>query len=331
MITRFRLFLGPARLRALFILIATTGLASLILNAVPKETPWVIPVQTALFLIALVGSAIIILGRMDANERGRWLAILLPAFGAVVLALTVLPQFALALFGAAAGWIVAGLFLFRTRTPSGYRQAIRHLRKGHLDEAISSMDQVIKDDPDDANHYRFRAELLRLNGKLDRARRDYTKMTDLEPNDAVGYNGLAEVDLQAGNYRRALEAAQKAVEIAPDEWVALYNIGMIEDRLGDSASVITHLTRTLALKVPDARHRLLIHFYLLRAYARLGETEKAERELEALRGENAGLEEWKAILDDPQAEVLRSVLGDDVQTIQDLLDEKVTLDGVGQP
>jgi len=54
---RFALFLGPARLRALFVVIAATGLLSLVLNAVNGD--WVIPAQTALLLIGLVGAAII--------------------------------------------------------------------------------------------------------------------------------------------------------------------------------------------------------------------------------------------------------------------------------
>ena len=115
-----------------------------------------------------------------------------------------------------------------------YQQAVKHLRKSEYAEAVKSMDSLIKQEPRDPNHYRFRAELLRLWGKLDRAKKDYQRMTELDPKSAVGYNGLAEVYLQAGDYDDALEAGQRAAELAPDEWVALYNLGMIEDRLGRS-------------------------------------------------------------------------------------------------
>jgi Flp pilus assembly protein TadD len=317
---QFKLFLGPARLRALFLLIAITGVTSLILNALSTaENPWIPTAQTILALIALVGAAVIIAGRMDSLERRRWIAILLPAFGAVLLALTVLPQFSLALLGGAVGWVVMGALLFRPKTPVGVRAAVKLLRKGDIEGAVKEMDGVIKDDPDDANHFRFRAELLRLNGKLDRARRDYMRILELEPDSAGAYNGLAEVGLQAGNFERALEAAQKAAALVPEDWVAFYNLGMIEDRLAHSDSAITNLQQALALKVPEVRHRALIHLYLTRAYARKGDFAAAETELTRLQKASGGLEEWQQILEHEQAATLRQVLGDDVKTADDLL------------
>ncbi len=313
---RFALFLGPARLRALFLLIAGTGLVSLILNAF--EGDWVIPVQTGLVLVAIVGAGIIIGGRLDPGERGRWVGILLPAIGAVILAMTVLPQFALPLTGAAAGWIVAGAFLFRARAPMEYQKAVKHLRKSEYAEAVKTMDILIKSEPRDPNHYRFRAELLRLWGKLDKARKDYQRMTELDPKSAVAFNGLAEVYLQSGDFDPALEAAQRAAELAPDEWVAYYNLGMIEDRLERSADVIEHLERALALKVPDARHRVLMYLYIARANARLGNAAAADDALKQIRKHKNGLEEWQKILESDQAETLRAVLGEDVAVAAEL-------------
>lgn len=331
MIDRFRLFLGPARLRSLFLLIALTGLASLILNALVTQYDWVRPVQTLLALAALIGALVIIGGRLEPEDRARWAAVLLPAVGAVLLGLLVLPNLLLPLTGAALGWIVAGLFLFRSRGPMEYQKAIRYLRRNEYEEAVRAMDGLIKSEPNDPNHYRFRAELLRLWGKLDRARRDYARIIELEPDSAVAYNGLAEVSLQSGDYERALEAAFKAAELAPDEWVALYNLGMIEDRLSRSADAITHLEKALLLKVPDVRHRLLIHLYLARACVRLGDLTRAEEQLKAMKKHRSGLEEWQKILENKQATTLRSVLGADVQTAQDLVDGKLALPALAEP
>lgn len=325
---RFSLFMGPARLRALFVVIAGTGLFSLILNAVDAD--WVAPVQMLLFFGALIGAAVIIIGRLDPDERGRWIAILLPAFGALILALTVLPQFTAVLLGGALGWIVAGSIIFRQRIPMQYQQAIRYLRKNQYEDAVKVMDGVIKEEPDTPNHYRFRAELLRLWGKLDRARRDYIRMTEIEPESAVAYNGLAEVELQAERYEQALEAARKAAELAPDEWVALYNLGMIEDRLNRSQDVIAHVNQALDLKVPEARHRLLMHLYLARAYARLGDEAAAHAELIALRKHKNGLEEWQKILEADQAETLRAALGKDVEEAAGLIAGTIDLATLGQ-
>lgn len=313
----FTLFLGTARLRALFILIAATGLISLILNGVAGD--WVTQAQSLLLVIALAGAAIIIISRMDAEERGRWLALLLPSLGAIILAFTVLPQYMLPLFGGALGWLVAGIFFFRTRGPMEYQEAVKHLRRNEYAEAVKTMDILIKQQPRDANHYRFRAELLRVWGKLDRAKKDYQRMTELEPKSAVAYNGLAEVLLQAEDYEPARAAALRAAELAPDEWVALYNLGMIEDRLGRSEDVVEHLNAALALKVPDARHRLLMHLYLARAYARSGNTAAAQDAAIQVRKHKNGLEEWQKLLQSEQADTLRATLGEDIDDAAELV------------
>lgn len=321
MIKRFTEFLGPARLQALFLLLAVTGLLSLILNGVnAEENPWLIPVQTILAVVALVGAAVIIGGKLEPYERARWAAILLPAVVAFVLAATVFQPISLLLVGGGFGWIVAGLLLFRSKAPMEYKQAVRHLRKNEYAEAVKMMDTVIKNDPDDPNHYRFRAEILRVWGKLDRAKRDYLKMTELVPDSAVAFNGLAEVNLQAGDYAAALTAGRKAAELAPDEWVALYNLGMIEDRLRQSHDAIEHLNQALNLRVPDARHRLLIHLYLARAYARTGDAAAANEQAAALKKLSGGLDEWQKILASDQAETLRAAIGSDVTAAQAIVD-----------
>lgn len=322
MINRFLLFIGPARARALFFLLAITGAISLTLNAVQGE--WVRPVQTLLFFAFVIGAIVIIVGRMTREDRGRFLAIILPAFGALILAMTVLPQYTLPLLGGAAGWLVAGFFIFRTRIPMDYQKAIKHLRKNEYKEAIDIIDEVIKNDPDTPNHYRFRAELLRISGKLDRARRDYFRMIELVPESPEAYNGLSEVQLQMNNLNGALEAAAKAQSLAPDDWVALYNLGMIEDRVGNAQDAIGHLIKALDLKVPDARHRVLIHLYLARAYARLGDMAHAAEQVTAIKRQRSGLEEWQKILESEQAATLKAVIGADVEMAQAVADGKLT-------
>jgi tetratricopeptide (TPR) repeat protein len=295
MIKQVQLFLGPARARAFVLLLGITGLASLILNAFVDQGNWVRPVQTLLVIGFLIGAAVIFGGRMRREERIRWAGILAPSIGAIILALTVLPQYSMPLLGGAIGWIIAGIFLFRQRVPREFQSAVKHLHKGEYEEAVSAMDAAIKDDPDNESYYRFRAEVFRLWGKLDRARKDYVRMTELAPESAVAYNGLAEVQLQAGKFDDARQAALKAYELAPEEWVAAYNLGMIEDRLRDSQSAIEHLQHAVTLHVPDVRHRLLIHLYLARAFSRLGNAEAVQTELANIKRYRTGLEEWRKL------------------------------------
>lgn len=325
MFRRFVLFLGPARLRALFLLLALTGLTSLILNVAADEADWVRSAQTVLALVFVGGSIWIIGGRLDRFERGRMLGLLAPAAVAVIIGTLFLPQWSLLFIGLAVGWVLAGMFIFRPRGPMEYQQAVKMMRKSEYADAVKIMDGLIKVDDENPNHYRFRAEILRLWGKLDRARRDYEKMAQIDPESAVAYNGLAEVLLQKGEYAAARDAAYRANELAPGEWVALYNLGMIEDRLRESQAVVEHLQAALALKVPDARHRLLIHLYLVRAYARLDDLASAEEHVKQLKRLNNGLDEWQLIVDSPQAGTLRAVIGDDIALARQLIHDETGL------
>lgn len=331
MIKRLTLFLGPQRLRALFLLLASTGIFSLILNAVAASAPegqpaaWIPAVQTILALVFVGGAAVIVFSALDPFDRGRWIGILAPSFGLVLLGLLVLPHLSGVLFGGAVGWAVAGAFIFRPRGPMQYQEAVKHFRRSEFAEAVKVMDTLIKAESKQPNHYRFRAEILRVWGKLALAKRDYKKMTELDPQSAVAFNGLAEVCLQAGEYDGARVAALRAYQLAPDEWVAAYNLGMIEDRLRQSEAAITHLNEALKARVPDARHRLLIWFYLIRAHSRLGDMTSAETALVNLRKQRDGLREWQTILGSDQAQTLRDVIEADVQAAEALIDGTLTV------
>lgn len=320
MIRRIQIFLGPTFSRILVAWVAITGLFSLILNVIVNQFTWVRPVQSLIVVIFLLGLVAIFFIRLSAEERGHWASILLPALVAIVIGLMLAPQLALLFMGLAVGWIIAMLLITRNRMPIEYRQAVKFLRKSEYAEAVKVMDKVILAEPNHAYHYKFRAEIYRLWGKLKQAARDYQKMTQIEPESPIGFNGLAEVYLQSQEYDLAEAAAVTAQKLAPDDWVTYYNLGMIEDRLKQSDAVVEHLQKALALKVPDTRHHLLIDFYLLRAYGRLGRMSEADKTLTALKKQTTGLEEWQTILKDEQAATLRQVIGDDLQTVYELLD-----------
>jgi predicted Zn-dependent protease len=318
MLKQFQLLLGPARIRAIVVLLAVTGLLSLILNVASQET-WVTSVQTGLVLVFVLGALGIIGSALSPEARLRWAFILAPAIGAVVLGLTVLPHLLLPLLGGAVGWIIAGAFLFRQRAPQEYTDAIKHLRKSEYEQSINSLNQLIKQEPHNLQYYRLRAEVFRLWGKLDRALKDYRQMTEKDPASAVGHNGIAEVHLQSGRYAEARQAAEQALALEPEAWVAAYNLGMIEDRLNLPQETITHLQQALNLRVPDARHRLLIYLYLARAYARLNDTTQRDEAIAQMQKNRGGLEEWQNLLSHEEAAMLRVVLEADIEVAQGLL------------
>ena len=328
-ITRFQNWLGTGRFWLLIGVFATTGILSLALPLI-IPAPEVTAIQNALAVGAIIIALALLFQRMDSTQRRMWGAITVPAFGLIVLGFVILQQYQGAFLGFALGWIVVGLLLFgRSQAPTQYRDAIKAMRKGDFKEAVAAMDDLIKQEDDMPNHYRFRAELLRLWGKLGRARRDYEAMLNISDDDgnrAVAYNGLAEVDLQAGKLDTALDAAKKAYDLAPNEWVAAYNLGMIQDRLQQSTQALDSLNKGIKARVPDARHRLLIHLYIARAHARLNQFDEAKSALNDMKSERKGLTEWKGILADEQAAVLRTVLADDVALAEKLINGEVTVE-----
>ena len=320
MIKRMQIFLGPQRFRALIALLAVTGLASLALNAVAGEPVWTTALQTLLLLIFIVGSACLVLGRLPAEERSRWLAIVTPAVLAIFIGGIVAPQWTGLFVGAGLGWIVAGSFIVRRMDgPVNYRTAVKAMRKRDYQAAIAAMTAQIAEEPGKPTHYRFRAELHRLAGDLKAARRDYRRMIEMDGSSAVAFNGLAEVELQARRFEQARQAALKAQALAPDEWVAAYNLGMIEDRLEDSAAVIERLSSAIGAGMPDSRHRLLVQLYLWRAHTRLRDRESAGAALAALQREKDGLEEWQVIMSAEEAAALREVLSQDIELARRLI------------
>ncbi len=318
-----QIFFGPRNFRAFVALLAVTGLASLVLNVVSDASDLAPALQTLLLLIFVVGAAYLVMDRLPTEERRRWLAVILPSILVMGIGALALPQASGLFIGAGLGWMVAGIFIFRNAAgPRSYKVAVKAMRKGDYQTAIAEMTAQIKQEPQRAEHFRFRAELNRLSGDLKSARRDYQRMIELDKSSAVARNGLAEVELQAGRFDAARQAALRAQELAPEEWVAAYNLGMIEDRLKNYAAVARAITRALELKMPDSRHRLLAHLYLNRAYHGLGKRDAAAQALDALKSERAGLEEWQVIMSADEAQALRDVLTDDIEAARRLIDNE---------
>ncbi len=316
---RFLDWLGQGRALALVLIIGGTGTLSLMLQAVGTDVAWVIPAQNALLLIALAGTVVIMLGRLDPIDRRPLIIAFFPLVVGLALGLF-LPQFTLWFLGAGVGWLIVSIYILRRNVRREYQQAIRYLRNAEYDAAIRIIDRLIQAEPQDTRHFRFRADLYRLKGDPKRALKDYRRIVELEPQSSVGYNGLAEIYLQQGQYDEALRHAREAYERDPRQWAMPYNLGMIEDRLGMAAEAISHLQEALSCGVPDSRHRLLVRLWLGRAYARQGRAAEVADQLKALCRERRGLDEWQAIFASEQSRALREVLAGDIALARAIFD-----------
>lgn len=324
-------WLGAGRTQFIVMLLALTGLASLILNAVGQQQVWVRLVQSLLLIVFLFGASATIILRFDPHMRRQALYVVGPAILALALGLIAPIQNAM-LFALpiALGWMGLALLSMRGRVRREYQAAIRHMRHGEYKEAINVMSELVREEPDVPDHYRFRAELYRLSNRLKKAREDYQQVVRLLPNSGVGYNGMAEVHLQDGEYDAALPFAQKALELEPNEWVPAYNLGMIEDRRKHWANVEAPLQQAVAAGIPDSRHRLLAYLWIARALVNQGRLADAEEAVSKLQRERNGLKEWETIFQSEEAAVLKNVLLADVELAKQLADGKLAVSALAE-
>lgn len=321
-------WLGKERSATIGGALIATGLASLILNLVAGDQDWSLAGQTILVVLFLGIATWTVGSRLQGPNRLRLFFTILPALGLVLLALILPASIFPLMLGLAFGWLLASQFLLRHRMSPEYKEAIKQLRNQDYKKAAKAITELINKEPNDVNHYRFRAEMYRLAGQMNKAIKDYEKACEVAPDDPTGYNGLAEVYLQQGDYETAREYGLDAFEREPDFWVAPYNLGMIEDRLDNSQAVIEHLNIVLNRGLPDSRHRLLTYFWLARAYYRLGDSAQSEKMLDKMMHEKAGLKEWTIILEDEQASTLRGVLADDVELARAVIEDHADADSI---
>jgi tetratricopeptide (TPR) repeat protein len=249
---------------------------------------------------------------------------LIAGSGLLLMLAVLLPHQAVLFAGAAAGWALAVLFIFRSRERMDYQKAVRHMRRGEYEQAIMAIDRLISAGPDSVEHRSFRANLYVLARDLHRAELDYQWVIEHAPASPDGFIGLAEIAMQRGDYDQARRRASAALKRDTDGWAAAYNLGLIEDRRDDADAAIRYLDTALASGLPD-RYQLLARLWLARNYHRLGRDDVAQKQIALLRKETKGLREWQVILASDQGAVLRDLLERDVQLAQQLIESKVTL------
>jgi tetratricopeptide (TPR) repeat protein len=250
---------------------------------------------------------------------------LIAGLGLLLILALLLPGQAVLFAGAAAGWVLVALFVFRSRERMDYQRAVRHMRRGEYRQAIRVMDKLIDSEVDSLDHRLFRANLHLLDKDLSRVEADYQWVVEHHPAAHDGYIGLAEIAMQRGDYPQARKHAMAALERDSGGWVAAYNLGLIEDRLGASEAAIDHLQTALTSGLPD-RYQPLARLWLARSYHRLGRDAAAAKQIALLRQEKKGLREWQAILDSDQGAVLRHLFEEDVRLAQQLIESNAPLE-----
>ena len=303
----------------LWLLVGAVALAEVALYVGWRGEPWLFQAQLALVWLMLAGMVFWLDKHTPARQRRQVRVMLWPAL--VLQGLSVLwPDAAFFFSGGAAGWLMVASLIVRKRQRMEYQRAIRALRTGDYSRAVALMSDVIDAEPDVAEHYRFRATIHRMSGRVQPAIADYQRAAALEPETPHVYIGLAETYLQAGRYAEAREHAERALQLAPHDWSVHFLLGQTAHRQGHWEAAVENLEQALALHISQPTSRLLARLWLALDTLRQGQEDKAAQHLAALRQERDGLRLWERIFAAEQGSALHGMLGDDVTLAQHLLE-----------
>ncbi len=161
------------------------------------------------------------------------------------------------------------------------------VQEGVLNEKIARLDQMIKDNPGDANNYLARGGVLANNFNYDKALEDFHKALSLNQNLPIANNYVGYIYVNQGKYDEAEPYLKKAIEQAPNFSKPYFNLARIYFRRNALDKAIEQITKTIEYE-PSSYEA-----YIMRAeiYYNKKEYDKSINDLEQAIKLNASLKE----------------------------------------
>ncbi|MEQ9407551.1 MAG: tetratricopeptide repeat protein [Fuerstiella sp.] len=145
------------------------------------------------------------------------------------------------------------------------------LKQNRPQDAVAYLEQLLKDDPSDADAWCLRAGSYGADGDLLQALRCYDRALEIDPKhvEALVWRGV--IDYTSGQTDTAIEFLQRALEHAPNHARACFHLGLAYARRSpDRAAIYFQRATELFPTYVEAHH------YLGRIYLILNEPEQAE-------------------------------------------------------
>jgi Flp pilus assembly protein TadD len=113
-----------------------------------------------------------------------------------------------------------------------FQNGIKSLRNGDYEKALHSFNQLISENPKNANYYSERGVVyFHIKQKKD-AIVDMNKAIELEPNNSYRYSSRAYILGHYGKTKEAILDYEKAIELDPEDAIAYNNLGLLQEQLG---------------------------------------------------------------------------------------------------
>jgi len=156
------------------------------------------------------------------------------------------------------------------------------LAEGKGAQASSTIDQIVKENPQDQEAQRAQADLLMRSGdpaKIETAERQFEQLSKEKPNDTSIWLKLGEAEQLRGNLDAARVRYQEALNKNPNYLPARYALAEIDLTLKHPDETLQQASEILKIRPDDSRARLL----RAQALARTGNAASAHRELTQIK------------------------------------------------
>ena len=154
-------------------------------------------------------------------------------------------------------------------------KAVEALVHGQLDDAYGWARSAIRQSPGFASSYNTLGVVYLRHGDPRQAARVFGYVLERDPDNSTVLSNLADVQSQLGNASEAAALRSRLARIDPHPPYYFFNLGMAALQDNDFRTAKTQFAREVARA--DYNHEF--HYWLAVAYFKLGETERAQRQL----------------------------------------------------
>jgi len=156
------------------------------------------------------------------------------------------------------------------------KSVIELYSNGQIQEALDSVEVLIKNHPNEALLYNVGGACYAGLGQLDSAVKHYEKAIAIMPDYADAHNNLGNAYKRLGQLDAAVSIIEKALAIKPNYAEAHYNLGTTLQKLGQLDMAVMHYEQTIIIK-PDF---VVAHNNLGNVFKRLGQLDMAVKSYE---------------------------------------------------